>query len=188
MFSGRSLHEFQKRLLDWFTQFQRDLPWRRDADPYRVWLSEIMLQQDPRRGIDSLTTNDFLERFPTIRALAEAPEEEVLRFWSGLGYYSRARNLQQAARQIVEKHGGIFPENEADVLALPGVGRYTAAAIMSIAFGATRAVLDGSTSRASLRELGAIRGVCVNKSGGSPYKNPQTICSNPVLREPGIKQ
>src|SRR4029077_10870952 len=98
----------------------------------------------------------FLARFPNIQTLAAAPQEEVLRFWSGLGYYGRARNLQKAAQLIIAKHGGQFPPREEDVLALPGIGRYTAAAILSIAFGEKRAVLDGNVARV-LARLGAIR-------------------------------
>src|SRR5579862_854313 len=116
MLKGRELAEFRKLLLGWFRQFQRDLPWRKNKDPYRIWLSEIMLQQTRVAAVIPYYER-FLERFPDVRALAEAPQEEVLRLWSGLGYYSRARNLQVAAQQIVGKHNGEFPRNEADVLA-----------------------------------------------------------------------
>ena len=147
---------FRKQLLAWFRQYQRDLPWRRTRDPYRIWLSEIMLQQT--RVVAVLPYYErFLARFPDTNALATAPQEEVLRLWSGLGYYSRARNLQQAAQQIVAKHNGAFPQQEEDVLALPGIGRYTASAILSIAFGAHHAVLDGNVARV-LARLFAIRG------------------------------
>ena len=156
MLTGRKLTLFRKNLLQWFGQFQRDLPWRHSSDPYRIWISEIMLQQTRVAAVIPYYGR-FLERFPNIRSLAEAPEEDVLRLWSGLGYYSRARNLQKAAQQIVANHGGEFPNNEEDVLALPGIGRYTAAAILSIAFGAKRAVLDGNVARVIAR-LGAIRG------------------------------
>jgi len=147
---------FRKQLLAWFRQFQRDLPWRRDKDPYRVWLSEIMLQQTRVAAVIPYYER-FLERFPDVRALAEAPQEEVLRLWSGLGYYSRARNLQKAAREIVAKHGGTFPASLGDALALPGIGTYTAAAILSIAYGEEFAALDGNVARV-LARLGAIRG------------------------------
>src|ERR1035438_5733631 len=152
----RDLSEFRKRLLGWFRQFQRDLPWRRDRDPYRIWLSEIMLQQTRVAAVVSFYER-FLTRFPDIRTLAEAPEEEVLRLWSGLGYYSRARNLQSAAQQIVAMHGGKFPQTADEALALPGIGSYTAAAILSIAFGARQAVLDGNVARVIAR-LDAVRG------------------------------
>jgi A/G-specific adenine glycosylase len=156
MLQGRELAPFRKRLLGWFRQFQRDLPWRRTSDPYRIWLSEIMLQQT-RVAAAKPYYERFLERFPDIQTLAAAPQEEVLRLWSGLGYYSRARNLQKAAQQIVAKHGGQFPTRAEEVLALPGIGEYTAAAILSIAFGEKYAVLDGNVARV-LARLGAVRG------------------------------
>src|SRR6202795_391699 len=134
MFKGREVTEFRKKLLGWFRQFQRDLPWRRTRDPYRIWLSEIMLQQTRVAAVIPYYEK-FLEHFPDVRALAAAPQEEVLRQWAGLGYYSRARNLQAAAQQIVDKHGAQFPEKEEDALALPGIGQYTAAAVLNIAFG-----------------------------------------------------
>jgi A/G-specific adenine glycosylase len=156
MLQGRELAEFRKRLLSWFRQFRRDLPWRRNKDPYRIWLSEIMLQQTRVAAVIPYYER-FLERFPNIVALARAPEEDVLRLWSGLGYYSRARNLQQAAQQIVAKHGGTFPQEEEQALALPGIGNYTAAAILSIAFEAKQAVLDGNVARV-LARLDGVRG------------------------------
>jgi A/G-specific adenine glycosylase len=156
MLTGRKLGQFRRRLSSWFREFQRDLPWRKTRDPYRIWISEIMLQQTRVAAVIPYYER-FLERFPNLRALAEAPQDEVLRLWSGLGYYSRARNLQSAAQQIVEKHGGEFPRREEAVLSLPGIGSYTAAAILSIAFGLRKAVLDGNVARV-LARLGAIRG------------------------------
>lgn len=156
MLTVRECKAFRKQLLAWFRQFQRDLPWRRTKDPYRIWISEIMLQQTRVAAVIPYYER-FLARFPDVRALAEAPQEEVLRLWSGLGYYSRARNLQKAAHQIVALHGGEFPREEEAVLALPGIGRYTAAAILSIAYGAQHAVLDGNVARV-LARLGAVRG------------------------------
>jgi len=156
MLTGPALTRFRKNLLAWFAQFQRDLPWRRTREPYRIWLSEIMLQQT-RVAAAIPYYERFLSRFPTVKALAEAPEEEVLLLWSGLGYYSRARNLQKAARVIVAKHGGEFPRTEEDARALPGIGAYTAAAILSIAYGEKLAVLDGNVARVVAR-LDAIRG------------------------------
>jgi A/G-specific adenine glycosylase len=153
---SRDLAEIRKRLLGWFRKYRRELPWRLNKDPYRIWLSEIMLQQTRVAAVIPYYER-FLERFPDIGAVAEAPEEEVLRLWSGLGYYSRARNLQQAAQQIVARHGGEFPRNAEEVLALPGIGSYTAAAILSIAFGAKHAVLDGNVARV-LARLDAITG------------------------------
>jgi A/G-specific adenine glycosylase len=156
MLHGRELATFRKQLLGWFRQFQRDLPWRRTSDPYCIWLSEIMLQQT-RVAAAIPYYERFLQRFPDVQSLAAAPQEEVLRQWSGLGYYSRARNLQKAAEQIVAKHGGQFPTRLQDALALPGIGNYTAAAILSIAFGEKLAVLDGNVARVLVR-LGGIGG------------------------------
>ncbi len=156
MLKGRELAAFRKQLLGWFRQFQRDLPWRRTSDPYRIWLSEIMLQQT-RVAAAIPYYERFLQRFPDVHSLATAPQEEVLGLWSGLGYYSRARNVQKAAQQIVAKYGGRFPERLEDALALPGIGSYTAAAILSIAFAQKYAVLDGNVARV-LARIGAVRG------------------------------
>ena len=156
MFKPTALSRFQKKLLSWFREFQRDLPWRRTKDPYRIWLSEIMLQQT-RVAAAIPYYQRFLEHFPEIATLADAPEEEVLRHWAGLGYYSRARNLQKAAQQIVAEHNSEFPATPEKALALSGIGNYTAAAILSIAYGKRLAVLDGNVARVIAR-LGAIRG------------------------------
>jgi A/G-specific adenine glycosylase len=156
MLKDSEVATFRKQLLGWFRQFQRDLPWRRTSDPYRIWLSEIMLQQT-RVAAAIPYYERFLQRFPDVHSLAAALQEEVLRLWSGLGYYSRARNLQKAAQHIVAKHDGKFPARLEDALALPGIGNYTAAAILSIAFEKRLAVLDGNVARV-LARLGAIRG------------------------------
>jgi len=137
---------FQDRLLQWFDQHKRDLPWRRDRDPYRVWLSEVMLQQTRVAAVIDHYER-FLRRFPTIEKLASARETSVLAAWSGLGYYRRARMLHVAARKIVKEHGGKFPSNPEELQALPGIGRYTAAAIASIAFNQPVAVVDGNVQR-----------------------------------------
>src|SRR5882724_9999264 len=156
MRNGGDLVTFRKKLLGWFRQFQRELPWRRTRDPYCIWISEIMLQQTRVAAVIPYYER-FLNRFPDVQALANAPEEEVLRLWSGLGYYGRARNLHKAAQQIVAKHGGQFPMIAGDALALPGIGNYTAAAILSISFGKKLAVLDGNVARV-LARLEALRG------------------------------
>ncbi len=135
-------------LLDWYDLGHRDLPWRRTSDPYRIWLSETMLQQT-RASAAIPYYERFLERFPNVEALAQAPESEVLAMWSGLGYYHRARNLLKAAREIDEM--GSFPQNYERIRALPGVGDYTAAAVGSIAFGLPHAVLDGNVVRVVAR-------------------------------------
>lgn len=148
-----------KALLAWYDEKARDLPWRvgpkaraagEAPDPYRVWLSEVMLQQTtvatvtPRYGA-------FLARWPDVEALAKAPLDDVLGEWAGLGYYSRARNLHKCARAVVAEHGGAFPEDEAGLRALPGVGDYTAAAIAAIAFDAPAVVMDGNIERVTAR-------------------------------------
>jgi A/G-specific adenine glycosylase len=137
-----------KELLMWFDAAHRDLPWRRTRDPYRIWLSEIMLQQT-RAAAAIPYYESFVARFPTVEALAGASESEVLAAWSGLGYYSRARNLRVSAGRIVEQGG--FPRDFAGIRALPGVGPYTAAAVASIAFGLPHAVLDGNVLRTIAR-------------------------------------
>src|SRR5580698_3942203 len=121
MLTNGEIKTFRKLLLAWFRQFQRNLPWRRTKDPYAVWISEIMLQQTRVAAVIPYYER-FLACFPNVPALAEAPQEEVLRLWSGLGYYSRARNLQKAAQQIVALHGAEFPRGEEDVMALSGIG------------------------------------------------------------------
>src|SRR5947209_4285415 len=156
MIRGRSLATFQKKLLGWFRQYRRELPWRGTHDAYRVWLSEIMLQQTRVAAVIPYYER-FLERFRSVEVLASAPQEEVLRMWSGLGYYSRARNLQKAAQLIVRDFASEFPRNEAAARELPGIGAYTAAAILSIAYGEKLAALDGNVARV-LARIFALRG------------------------------
>jgi A/G-specific adenine glycosylase len=135
-----------RKLLDWYDASHRDLPWRRTRDPYCIWVSEIMLQQTRAQAVIPYYEK-FLERFPTVTALAQAVEQDVLACWSGLGYYSRARNLQKAARLI----DGALPRDYPAIRQLPGIGDYTAAAIASIAFGLPYAVLDGNVIRVIAR-------------------------------------
>jgi A/G-specific adenine glycosylase len=156
MLSGPDLRAFRRKLLEWFGEFQRALPWRENKDPYRVWVSEIMLQQTRVAAVIPYYER-FLREFPTVRVLAGAASDNVMRHWSGLGYYSRARNLQQAAQQIVTKHGGNFPSEETAVRELAGIGDYTTAAILSIAFEQPFAVLDGNVARVIARIV-AMRG------------------------------
>ena len=141
------------KILDWFRKNQRPLPWRGQYDPYQVWVSEIMLQQTQVKSMLPYFQR-FLEAFPNVQALAEAPEEKVLRLWEGLGYYSRARNLQKGAKVIVEKFGGQIPSNKADLLSLPGIGPYTAGAILSIAFNQDEPLVDGNVMRVLSRLTG----------------------------------
>src|ERR1700730_18378611 len=154
--AAAALPSFQAQLLGWFAGAMRDLDWRRTRDPYRVWISEIMLQQT-RVAVVLPYYRRLLELFPTVDALARARRESVLRSWAGLGYYSRARNLHRAAKEIVARHGGEFPRRIDDALALPGIGHYTAAAVLSIAYGEPHAVLDCNVARV-LARLGGIRG------------------------------
>ena len=140
------------RLKDWYRRHARPLPWRRDQDPYRVWVAEAMLQQTTVAAVLP-RYESFLRRFPDVASLAQAPEAAVLKEWAGLGYYARARNLRAAARAVRAEHGGAFPREVDSLLALPGVGRYTAAAVASIAFGRPAAVLDGNVARVLCRLL-----------------------------------
>ena len=141
-------HPFARTLLDWYAEHGRELPWRETADPYRIWVSEIILQQTRvAQGYDYYLR--FVERFPTVEMLAAATEDEVLHRWEGLGYYSRARNLHAAAQQVVAL--GAFPRDYAGVRALKGVGDYTAAAICSFAYGLPTAVVDGNVYRVLAR-------------------------------------
>lgn len=144
------VNDFSDILCTWYARFGRDLPWRHTRDPYRIWLSEVILQQTRvEQGREYYLR--FVGRFPDVGALAAASEEEVLKLWQGLGYYSRARNLHRAARLIAEQYGGRFPERYDEVRALPGVGEYTAAAICSFASDAPLAVLDGNVFRVLAR-------------------------------------
>jgi len=140
-------------LCQWYAANQRKLPWRGTHDPYKIWLSEVILQQT-RVAQGLACYQRFVEAFPTVADLAQASGERVTRLWQGLGYYSRARNLHLAAQQVVERHGGRFPESYAGLRALPGVGDYTAAAVASLAFGLPHAVVDGNVYRVISRLLG----------------------------------
>jgi A/G-specific adenine glycosylase len=140
-------------LLDWFSTNARDLPWRRSRDPYAIWVSEIMLQQTQVKTVIPFWER-WLRELPTIEAAANASSAKIHKLWEGLGYYTRVRNLQKAAQVIVEKHGGKFPKNFDDVLALPGIGRYTAGAICSIAFNQPTPILDGNVIRVLTRIFG----------------------------------
>ena len=140
-------------LLDWYDRVKRDLPWRRTQNPYHIWLSEIMLQQTRVETVKGYYAR-FLDWFPTVADLANAPQEQVLKAWEGLGYYSRARNLQKAAQAIMNEHGGVFPSAYDQILALPGIGPYTAGAIGSIAFGLCEPAVDGNVYRVASRFFG----------------------------------
>lgn len=152
-FSDSLKATFGRRLFAWYDAHRRDLPWRQNRDPYRVWLSEIMLQQTRVAAVIE-HYHEFLRRFPTVERLAAAREASVLAAWSGLGYYRRARMLHAAAKVVVRAHGGRLPQTEKGLRALPGIGRYTAAAIASIVFDQQAAVLDGNVERVLQRVLG----------------------------------
>jgi A/G-specific adenine glycosylase len=147
-----TIAEMRRALLEWYRRARRDLPWRRANDPYATWVSEIMLQQT---RVDQATPyfHRWMARFPTVEALASAPLDDVLAHWSGLGYYARARNLHAAAREIQAKYGGRFPDEPVAIRALPGIGRYTAGAILSIAFGRAEPILDGNVARVLARRF-----------------------------------
>lgn len=148
---------FAKRLLHWYDQHGRnDLPWHSDRTPYRVWVSEIMLQQTQVATVIPYYQK-FMARFPDVEALASAPNDDVLQHWSGLGYYARARNLHKAARRVVTDHGGTFPLNQDDLENLPGIGRSTAAAILAQSHGTKATILDGNVKRVLARYHG-VRG------------------------------
>ena len=144
---------FAHTLLTWYDEHKRSLPWRGEKDPYKIWISEIILQQTRvQQGWDYYLR--FIAAFPDVQTLAAAEEEQVLRLWQGLGYYTRARNLHAAAQQIVNKHHGVFPNRYEEIRALKGVGDYTAAAIASIAFGLPHPAVDGNVLRVSARIFG----------------------------------
>jgi len=160
----RALHE---ALLGWYSRNKRDLPWRRSSDPYRIWVSEIMLQQTTVKTALPYYEG-FLKRFPSLQALAEEPEEEVLAAWSGLGYYHRARNLHRGAQHVAERHGARFPRTLEAALAVPGVGLYSASAVLSIAYGVPLPVVDGNVRRVVAR-LFALTGPGYRREG--PFYN-----------------
>lgn len=142
----KAARQVSERLLHWYEQNKRDLPWRRQRDPYAIWVSEVMLQQTRVETVIPYWER-FLALFPTIEALAQAPEPDILKAWEGLGYYSRVRNLQKAAQAVCARHGGIVPDTLDEMLALPGVGPYTAGAVLSIAYDRSVPAVDGNVFR-----------------------------------------
>ncbi len=168
-------------LLAWYDRHRRALPWRalpgETADPYRVWLSEIMLQQTTIAAVKPYFER-FLALFPDVRALAEAPSEAVMSAWAGLGYYSRARNLHACAQAVAREHGGIFPDTEDGLRALPGIGAYTAAAIAAIAFGRPAAAVDGNVERVLTR----LRAIADPLPGAKPRIRAETLALVPPDR------
>ena len=162
---------FSKILLDWFDEHRRDLPWRHTDDPYKIWVSEIILQQT--RVVQGLSYyHNFIRNFPTVKALAEADESQVLKVWQGLGYYSRARNLHAAAQSVVRDHGGKFPSDYDGIRRLKGVGDYTAAAIASFAFNLPYPAVDGNVLRFTAR----YKGLFDNVATAATRKKVTEIC------------
>lgn len=158
-----NVHPFSLAVLNWYSKNARDLPWRKTKDPYLIWLSEVILQQTRvQQGMPYFFA--FKEQFPTVLALAEASEETILRTWQGLGYYSRARNLHKTAKFIAYERNGVFPDNYLDLLKLPGIGPYSAAAISSFAYNEHQAVVDGNVFRILSRYFGMFEDIAEAKS------------------------
>ncbi|KPN95739.1 A/G-specific adenine glycosylase [Lysinibacillus sp. ZYM-1] len=155
--------EFRHSLVDWFNAEKRDLPWRHTTDPYKIWVSEVMLQQT---RVDTVIPyyNRFMESFPTLNLLVEAPQEYLLKHWEGLGYYSRVRNLQAGAREVLENYGGIVPDNRHEISKLKGVGPYTAGAILSIAYNKPEHAVDGNVMRVLSRVLNIHEDIAIPKT------------------------
>ncbi len=184
-FDAPTTRRWRRRLLAWYDRNRRDLPWRRDRDPYRVWLSEIMLQQTRVSAVLDHYRR-FLERFPTVEQLAAARESAVLAAWSGLGYYRRARMMHAAAKVIVKQHAGRFPASIAELRALPGIGRYTAAAIASIVFDVPAAVVDGNVERVLGRVFGGdLAGEGLWQTAGELLSRKRAGDSNQAMMELG---
>ncbi len=173
---------FADTLISWYEDHKRDLPWRGEPDPYKIWVSEIILQQTRvQQGWDYYLR--FIDNFPDVKALAEADEDRVLKVWQGLGYYSRARNMHAAAREIMEKHGGHFPNEYDKILSLKGIGNYTAAAISSIAFGLPYPAVDGNV----IRIVSRIFGICDDVTQPVVVKKITAICEMEIdSKRPGV--
>lgn len=165
-FSQKNIDHLQSRLIEWYKKNHRPLPWRQTRDPYRIWVSEVMLQQTQVQTVVPYY-QEFIQRFPTVETLAKADLQQVLKQWEGLGYYGRARNLHRASQEILTRHGGQFPEAHDEIKKLPGVGDYIAAALSSIAFNTPFAVVDGNVKRV-LSRLFEID-TPINKNGVNRY-------------------
>jgi len=174
----------RRKLLHWYRHHKRDLPWRHCRDPYAIWISETMLQQTQVKTMLPYYGR-FMDRFPTLQALAGAPLQQVLRLWSGLGYYRRAENLHKAARQIVRQHQGIMPNEFAQLRALPGVGDYTAGALLSIAFGKKYPAVDGNVRRVLSRLVRAKSNAEIHSHAAKLAQTSQPGNLNQALMELG---
>ncbi len=170
-------------LLKWYTANARDLPWRRTRDPYAIWVSEIMLQQTQVKTVIPFW-NRWLGELPTIQAAAKAPSAKIHKLWEGLGYYTRVRNLQKAAQVILEQHDGKFPDKFADVWALPGIGRYTAGAICSIAFNQPTPILDGNVIRVLTRIFGISENLKANGTNTHLWQMAEGLVKHSSLITP----
>lgn len=165
---------FANRIIDWYDRNKRDLPWRHTRDPYKIWLSEIILQQTRvAQGLPYYLA--FVKQYPSVKKLAAAPQDEVLRLWQGLGYYARARNLHACAKKVVAEFHGKFPGSYKELLALPGVGSYTAAAIASIAFNEPVAVVDGNVFRVLARVFGITENIASVKGKKSFFEKANEL-------------
>ena len=174
-------------MLDWFAVSARDLPWRRTRDPYAIWVSEIMLQQTQVKPVIPYWER-WMRELPTIEAVAKASPAKIHKLWEGLGYYTRVRNLQKAARIIVAQHGGTFPKKFEDVLALPGIGRYSAGAVCSIAFNQPTPILDGNVIRVSSRIFGIAKNPKERKTNARLWKLAEELVSHAkTQRTPDLK-
>jgi len=173
---------FAETLISWYDDHKRDLPWRGETDPYKIWVSEIILQQTRvQQGWDYY--HRFLDNFPNVKTLAEADEEKVLKVWQGLGYYSRARNMHAAAREIMAEHHGIFPQTYDKIRSLKGIGNYTAAAIASIAFHLPYPAVDGNV----IRIVSRIFGICDDVTQPTVLKRITAICETEIdPAQPGV--
>jgi len=173
---------FSKKIISWYEENKRDLPWRHTRDPYKIWLSEIILQQTRiAQGLPYY--NRFVESFPDIISLADAKEDRVLRLWQGLGYYSRARNLHACAKKVRDELGGIFPQSFQELKKLPGIGSYTAAAIASFAFHEPVAVVDGNVYRVLARVLGSDQDISSSEGKAFFYEKANELIDK---RQPDI--
>jgi len=183
-----------QKIISWYKKYARDLPWRNTRDPYKIWLSEVILQQTRvNQGLPYYTK--FVDKFPKIEDLANASEQEVLRLWQGLGYYSRARNLHACAKVICSNYGGVFPKTYQEILKLPGIGNYTAAAISSFAFDLPQPAIDGNVFRVLARIFGIEEDILAAKNRKifeayakelMPVNDPATY--NQAMMEFGAKQ